>query len=181
MPSLISQVPFPFSRLVVDLTATPAQDVSATEQVSHWREVTVPELSPSDPSSSASSPSSSAPATPLDPPSFTTAPLDPLVHGKHQPGPRPFKPVTKSASRGTGTVRRATQVLLSLGKRKRWQSTDTGISTGVQPLAEYEDASEIPDSTSPLRMEMEPPGPTQVSVSLAFVIDQGSYRCYRTP
>jgi hypothetical protein len=105
--------------------------------------------------------------TPLDPPSFATTPLDPLVHGKHQPDPRPFKPLTKSIS-PRGTVRRARQVLLSLGKRKRRPSMDTGISTGVQPLTEYDDTSELSDSSSPL--EMEPPGPMQVSVRVPFVV-----------
>ncbi|SRR6266851_540992 len=124
--------------------------------------MTVPELSPSDPTSSASSPSSSVPVTPLDPPSFAAMALDPLVHGKHQPAPRPFKPVTKSAS--GGTVWRARQVLLSLGKRKRRPSADTGISTGVQPLAEN-NASGMSDSTSSLAS-----GPCQVSPSFTVVV-----------
>ena len=128
--------------------------------------MTVPELSPSDAISNTSSPSSSAPVTPLDPPSFAAAPLDPLVHGKHQPAPRPFKPVTKSISRGT--VRRARQVLLSLGKRKRQPSTDTGISTGVQPPLTGYDASDMSDSTSQPD-DAEPSGPSQVSPPFAVV------------
>jgi hypothetical protein len=123
------------------------QDISAAEQVS-LHELTVPELSPSDPTSSASSPSSSVPVTPLDPPLFSATQPDPLVHGKHQPDPQPFRPVSKSAPRGLGTVWRARQVLLGLGKRKRRASADISISTGVELLTDYYDVPELPDSNS---------------------------------
>jgi hypothetical protein len=113
--------------------------------------LTVPELSPSDPTSNASSPSSSVPVTPLDPPTFATTQADPLAHGKHQPDPHPFRPVSKSASR-LGTVWRARQVLFSLGKRKRRASAETSISTGVdrdsELLTDYYDVPELPDSNS---------------------------------
>ena len=113
--------------------------------------MTVPELSPSDPTSNASSPSSSVPVTPLDPPPFAATQADPLAHGKHQPDPQPFRPVSKSASR-LGTVWRARQVLLSLGKRKRRASAETGISTGVpvdsELLTDYYDVPDLPDSNS---------------------------------
>ena len=123
--------------------------------------MTVPELSPSDPTSNASSPSSSAPVTPLDPPPFAAAPPDPLVHGKRQPDPRPFRPVSKGAQRGLGTVLRARQVLLSLGKRKRRASADTNLSTGVELLTDYYDVSQLPDSNS--APEITEPRPSQVS------------------
>jgi hypothetical protein len=116
--------------------ATPAQDIAAAEQASLNR-ATVPELSPSDPNSTASSPSSSAPVTPLDPPPPFAASADPLVDGKHQPDPRPYRPVTKIIT-SRGTVGRARQVLLSLGKRKRRSSADTGISTAVQLPADHD-------------------------------------------
>jgi hypothetical protein len=124
------------------------QDIPSAEQVS-LHNLTVPELSPSDPTSSASSPSSSVPVTPLDPPPFAATQADPLAHGKHQPDPQPFRPVSKSASR-LGTVWRARQVLLSLGKRKRRASAETGISTGVDSelLTDYYDVPELPDSNS---------------------------------
>ena len=120
----------------------------------------MPELSPSDPTSNASSPSSSAPVTPLDPPSFAGTQGDPLVHGKHQPDPRPFRPVSKSASR-LGTVWRARQVLFSLGKRKRRASAETGISTGVDSelFTDYYDVPELPDSNS--APEITEPRPSQ--------------------
>jgi hypothetical protein len=121
----------------------------------------VPELSPSDPVSNSTSPSSSAPVTPLDPPSLAT-PRDPLVYGKHQPDPRPFKPITKGTSRGT--VWRARQALLSLGKRKRRASADTGISTGVQPLTDYDMSDmDMSDSDGHLEPGVEPAVTTQVS------------------
>ncbi|KAF8496252.1 hypothetical protein F5888DRAFT_1907481 [Russula emetica] len=125
-----------------------SQDISSAEQVS-LHNLTVPELSPSDPTSNASSPSSSAPVTPLDPPPFAATQADPLGHGKHQPDPQPFRPVSKSASR-LGTVWRARQVLLSLGKRKRRASAETSISTGVDSelLTDYYDVQELPDSNS---------------------------------
>jgi hypothetical protein len=157
-PPLISQVLFPcrslFSLTVLHL----AQDISAAEQVSLHDSTVPPELSPtgSDPTSSASSPSSSVPVTPLDAPPFAVPP-DPLVYGKHQPAPRPFRPTTKSASRGT--VWRARQALLSLGKWKRQASSDTGISTGVQLSTDY-DEPEVSNPSSP--SEVEPP-PSQVS------------------
>ncbi|KAF8463547.1 hypothetical protein DFH94DRAFT_786580 [Russula ochroleuca] len=127
--------------------AAPHIDISAAEQVS-LHELTVPELSPSDPTSNASSPSSSVPVTPLDPPPFSATQPDPLVHGKHQPDPQPFRPVSKSAPRGLGTVWRARQVLLGLGKRKRRASADISISTGVELLTDYYDVPELPDSNS---------------------------------
>ncbi|KAH9041906.1 hypothetical protein EDB83DRAFT_2408906 [Lactarius deliciosus] len=115
-------------------------DISAAEQAS-LNHLTVPELSPSDLNSNASSPSSSEPVTPVDPPSLA-APPDPLVAGKHQPAPRPYRPIAKAASRGT--VWRARQVLFSLGKRKRQPSEDAGISTdvGVQVLDSDDDGEE---------------------------------------
>jgi hypothetical protein len=126
------------------------QDISSAEQVS-LHDLPVPELSPSDPISNASSPSSSAPVTPLDPPSFAATLADPLGHGKHQPDPRPFRPVSKSASR-LGTVWRASarEVLLGLGKRKRRASAETGISMGVDSelLADYYNVPELPDSNN---------------------------------
>lgn len=111
--------------------------------------MTVPELSPSDPTSNASSPSSSVPVTPLDPPPFAPTQADPLAHGKHQPDPRPFRPVSKSTSR-LGTVWRARQVLLGLGKRKRRASAETGFSTGVDSelFTDYYDVPKLPDSNS---------------------------------
>jgi len=161
---LFSSLP---SRLVVIDTdcgthACIAQDITAAEQVS-LRELTVPELSPSDPTSNASSPSSSVPVTPLDPPSFSATQPDPLVHGKHQPDPRPFKPVSKSASRGLGTVWRARQVLLGLGKRKRRASADTSISisTGVELLTDYYDVPELPDSNSAPEITVRRPSQVQ--------------------
>jgi hypothetical protein len=138
-----------------------SQDITAAEQVS--LHLTVPELSPSDPSSNASSPSSSVPVTPLDPPPFAAAPPDPLVHGKHQPDPRPFRPVSKSAQRGLGTVWRARQVLLGLGKRKRRASADTSISTGVELLTDYYDVPAVPESNS--APEITEPRPSQVPLS----------------
>jgi hypothetical protein len=54
-------------------------------------------------------------------------------------------------------MRRAREVLLSLGKRKRRPSgTNAGISTGVRPrlpLSEY-DASDLSDSTSQPEVEL---------------------------
>ena len=153
-PPLISQVLFPcgssFSLTVLHL----AQDISAAEQVSLHHSTVPPELSPtdSDPTSNASSPSSSVPVTPLDPPPFAVPP-DPLVYGKHQPDPRPFKPIAKSASRGT--VWRARQTLLSLGKWKRRASADTGISTGVHLHTDH-DEPEMLDSGSPPEVEPRP-------------------------
>ena len=142
------------------------QDITAAEQVSlHHLTVTVPELSPSDTTpSNASSPSSSVPVTPLDPPPFVSAAAaqaDPLVHGKHQPDPRPLKPV----SRGLGTVWRARQVLLGLGKRKRRASADIGgVSTGVELLTDdYYDVPELPDSNSAPEITVEP-RPSQVNL-----------------
>jgi hypothetical protein len=122
--------------------------------------LTVPELSPSDPTSNASSPSSSAPVTPLDPPPFSATQADPLAHGKHQPDPQPFRPVPKTSSR-LGTVWRARQVLLSLGKRKRRPSAETSISTGVDSelLTDYYDVPELPDSHS--APEIVEPRPSQ--------------------
>ncbi|KAI0270429.1 hypothetical protein BC834DRAFT_841320 [Gloeopeniophorella convolvens] len=111
-------------------TAVPHIDTSAVELVS-LHQLSVPALSPSDPTSTASSPSSSAPVTPADP--LPNDPLpDPLVDGKHQPGPRPFRPLSKSLSRGA--VRRARQVLSGLGKRKRQPNADASASTGVEVL-----------------------------------------------
>ena len=150
---------FSFSLLVIVLYSCTSQDIPAAEQVS--LHLTVPELSPSDPSSNDSSPSSSAPVTPLDPPPFAAAPPDPLVHGKHQPDPRPFRPVSKSAQRGFGTVWRARQVLLGLGKRKRRASADTSISTGVELLTDYCDVPELPGSNS--APEITEPRPSQVT------------------
>ncbi|KAH9020805.1 hypothetical protein EDB85DRAFT_2002946 [Lactarius pseudohatsudake] len=128
----------------------PHIDISAAEQAS-LNHLTVPELSPSDPNSNVSSPSSSEPVTPVDPPSLA-APPDPLVDGKHQPAPRPYRPIAKAASRGT--VWRARQVLFSLGKRKRQSSEDAGISAdvGVQVLDSDdggEEALDSPAETSP--------------------------------
>ncbi|KAI9457470.1 hypothetical protein BJY52DRAFT_500803 [Lactarius psammicola] len=123
--------------------AAPHVDISAAEQAS-LNHLTVPELSPSDPNSNASSPSSSEPVTPIDPPSLA-APPDPLVDGKHQPAPRPYRPVKATAR---GTVWRARQVLFSLGKRKRQPSEDAEISAdvGVQVLDSDDDREEAPDS-----------------------------------
>lgn len=121
-----------------------AQDISAAEQAS-LNHLTVPELSPSDPNSNASSPSSSQPVTPVDPPTLA-APPDPLVAGKHQPDPRPYRPVAKAISRST--VWRARQVLFSLGKRKRQPSDDAGIPAGVdvRVLDSDDDAEEALDA-----------------------------------
>jgi hypothetical protein len=84
--------------------------------------------------------------TPIDPPPFAP---DPLVDGKHQPDPRPFKPVTKTtATTPRGTVWRARQVLLNLGKRKRQPSEETGTSTGVQISAADYDVPLLSDSLS---------------------------------
>ncbi|KAI0295151.1 hypothetical protein B0F90DRAFT_1205884 [Multifurca ochricompacta] len=127
----------------------PHIDIPAAEQVS-LNHLTVPELSPSDPISNASSPSSSEPVTPVDVPPFSSPPPDPLVDGKHQPDPRPYKPapVARSASRLGGTVSRARQVLSNLGKRKRQPSADAGISTGVQILPDnVQETSERPAET----------------------------------
>jgi hypothetical protein len=135
-----------------------SQDISAAEQVS-LNHLTVPELSPSDHSSNASSPSSSEPVTPVDQPSLAAAP-DPLVIGKHQPDPRPYRPVAKSTSRGT--VWRARQVLFSLGKRKRQPSEDAGIPAGVQVLDsddEAEEALESPAKTAPATSQVSHPFP----------------------
>ena len=129
--------------------ATLAQDISAAEQASLKR-LRVPELSPSDPISNASSPSSSEPVTPVDLPSLA-ARVDPLVAGKHQPDPQPYKPVSKTTSRGA--VWRARQVLLSLGKRKRQPSEDAGIrvNVDVQVLDSEEEEGNIesPAETTP--------------------------------
>ena len=137
---------------------TPAftQDIPSAEQVS-LHDLIVPELSPSDPTSNASSPSSSMPVTPLDPPPFAAAHPDPLAHGKHQPDPQPFRPVSKSASR-LGTVWRARQMLLSLGKRKGRASAETGISATVDSelLTDYYDVPELPDSNSAPEIVLEP-------------------------
>ena len=124
-----------------------AQDISAAEQAS-LNHLTVPELSPSDANSNASSPSSSEPVTPVDPPSLT-APPDPLVAGKHQPAPRPYRPVAKTNSRGT--VWRARQVLFSLGKRKRQPSEDFGTpaGVGVQVLDSEDEVVDSPTETAP--------------------------------
>lgn len=158
-PHIASSAPFPAARCLSDY-AIPSQDISAAEQVS-LQDLTVPELSPSDPISNASSPSNSVPVTPLDPPPFAV-PSDPLVDGKHQPDPRPFKPTTKSVSRGT--VWRAKQALISLAKRNRRVSVDTGIiSTGVQPFADNDmSESEMSDSNGQPEPEVEP-RPSQVS------------------
>jgi hypothetical protein len=123
---------------------TLAQDIYAAEQAS-LNHLTVPELSPSDLSSNATSPSSSEPVTPVDPPSLA-APTDPLVAGKHQPDPQPYRPIVKTTSRGT--VWRARQALFSLGKRKRQPSEDAGIpsTVDVQVLDSDEEDSEITDS-----------------------------------
>jgi hypothetical protein len=158
-PPLLSQVFFlSFSSVDSDsgTYARVAQDISAAEQVS-LHDLTVPELSPSDPTSNASSPSSSVPVTPLDPPSFSPTQADPLAHGKHQPDPRPFRPVSKSASR-LGTVWRARQVLLGLGKRNRRASAETGFSTGVDSelFTDYYDVPELPDSNSAPEIITEP-------------------------
>jgi hypothetical protein len=120
------------------------QDIYAAEQAS-LNHLTVPELSPSGPSSNATSPSSSEPVTPVDPPSLA-APTDPLVAGKHQPDPQPYRPIVKTTSRGT--VWRARQALFSLGKRKRQPSEDAGIpsTVDVQVLDSDEEDSEITDS-----------------------------------
>ena len=123
------------------------------------RDLTIPELSPSYPTSNTNLLSSSAPVRPLGLPPFATALLNPLVHGKHQPNPRPFKPVSKNTSRGT--VHRARQVLLSLEKCKRWPSTYTGILTGMQPTFTAYDAPDMLDSTS--QPKMGPSAPSQVS------------------
>ncbi|KAI9434584.1 hypothetical protein H4582DRAFT_2060024 [Lactarius indigo] len=124
--------------------AAPHVDISAAEQAS-LNHLTVPELSPNDSNSNASSPSSSEPVTPVDPLSLAVPP-DPLVHGKHQPAPRPYRPIAKAASRGT--VWRARQVLFSLGKRKRQPSEDAEISAdvGVQVLDSDDDGEEAPES-----------------------------------
>ena len=112
--------------------------------------MTVPELSPSDPNSNASSPSSSEPVTPVDPPSLAARP-DLLVGGKHQPDPRPYRPIVKTNSRGT--VWRARQVLFSLGKRKRQHSDDAVIPAGVDVQVldsdEEEEAPGSPAETAP--------------------------------
>ena len=132
--------------------------------------MTVPELSPSDPTSNASSPTSSVPVTPLDPSPFAATLADPLAHGKHQPDPRPFRPVTKGASR-LGTVWRARQVLLGLGKRKRRASAETSISTGVDSelLTDYFDVPELPDSNSAPEIIEPRPSQTQSLFSLPNV------------
>ncbi|KAH8986451.1 hypothetical protein EDB92DRAFT_2116395 [Lactarius akahatsu] len=137
----------------------PHVDISAAEQAS-LNHLTVPELSPSDPNSNASSPASSEPVTPVDPPSLA-APPDPLVDGKHQPAPRPYRPIAKAASRGT--VWRARQVLFSLGKRKRQPSEDAGISAdvGVQVLDSDDDGEEALDSPAET-----PPATSQVRYPL---------------
>ena len=136
-----------------------AQDISAAEQAS-LNQLTVPELSPSDPSSNATSPSSSEPVTPVDPPSLA-APPNPLVAGKHQPDPQPYRPFSKTTSKGTEWVR---QSLLSLGKRKRRLSDDSGLSTTVDMVQVQQafDSDEEEISESPA--ETTPPDPaTQVS------------------
>jgi hypothetical protein len=137
--SICSFLAFPYIFLI-----TLHQDIPAAEQASLNR-VTLPELSPSDPNSNASSPLSSGPVTPVDLPPFTP---DPLVDGKHQPDPRPFKPVTKTTTTPRGTVWRARQVLLNLGKRKRQPSEDTGTSTGVLIPAADNDVPLLLDSLS---------------------------------
>jgi hypothetical protein len=55
-------------------------------------------------------------------------------------------------------VWRARQVLLSLGKRKRRASAETGISTGVDSelLTDYYDVPELPDSNSAPEIILEP-------------------------
>lgn len=106
--------------------------------------MTVPELSPSDHNSNASSPSSSEPVTPVDPPSLVVHP-DPLVAGKHQPDPRPYRPIVKANSRGT--VWRARQALFSLGKRKRQPSDDAGIPASIDvQVLDSDGEEEVPDS-----------------------------------
>jgi hypothetical protein len=145
-----------------------AQDISAAEQVS-LNHLTVPELSPSDPSSNATSPSSSEPVTPVDPPSLA-APLDPLVAGKHQPAPRPYRPIAKITSRGT--VWRAGQALFSLGKRKRQPSEDAGIpsTVDVQVLeSDEEEAAESPAETTPPASQVSHPFP-RTAYSFARVV-----------
>lgn len=141
------------------MEAAPRIDIPSAEQVS-LHDLTVPALSPSDPTSNASSPSSSVPVTPLDPPPFAATQGDPLAHGKHQPDPQPFRPVSKTASR-LGTVWRARQALFSLGKRKRRASAETSISTGVDSelLTDYYDVPELPDSNS--APEIVDPRPSQ--------------------
>ena len=140
-----------------------AQDISAAEQAS-LNQLTVPELSPSDPSSNATSPSSSEPVTPVDPPSLA-APPNPLVAGKHQPDPQPYRPFSKTTSKGTEWVR---QSLLSLGKRKRRLSDDAGLSTTVDMVQVQQafdsDEEEIPESPA----ETTPPA-TQVSHPFASI------------
>jgi hypothetical protein len=124
---------------------TLVQDISAVEQASlnHLR---VPELSPSDPISNASSPSSSEPVTPVDPPSHA-AHADLLVAGKHQPDPQPYKPISKTTSRGA--VWRARQVLFSLGKRKRQPSEDAGTPANVEvQVLDSEEEEESPAETT---------------------------------
>ena len=146
------------SRLVLGLIVLRfPKDISAAEQAS-LNHLTVPELSPSDPSSNATSPSSSEPVTPVDPPSFA-APPDPLVAGKHQPDPQPYRPIAKTTSRGAEWIR---QSLLSLGKRKRRLSDDVGLSktvgmVWVQPGLDSDEEEEL---ESPV--ETTPPA-TQVS------------------
>ena len=145
-------------RLVLNLIVLRfAQDISAAEQAS-LSHLSVPELSPSDPSSNATSPSSSEPVTPVDPPSLA-APPDPLIAGKHQPDPQPYRPIAKTTSRGAEWIR---QSLLSLGKRKRRLSDDVGLSktvgmVWVQPGLDSDEEEEL---ESPV--ETTPPA-TQVS------------------
>jgi hypothetical protein len=105
--------------------------------------LTVPELSPSDPTGNASSQTSSAPVIPLHPPPFAATQADRLVHGKHQPdpSPRPFRPVPTRLSikeEKKKTMARACRLAICRGSCQwSFKLCITGTKCLPRPFVDY--------------------------------------------